>query len=154
MGERPHVKRPIGSKYYISVRVTNNVKPRKLLDSFDLIIMVSKRNRYPPQFDRAPYNLFVSRYTEVGASILKVETTDKDEDAYNKDTSLRLQGVENGRLRLNSSSGVVSVARSFLSAPPVIYGSIEAYNTHGSPFLRREAPLKVLVCDTSGKLPV
>ncbi|XP_026315594.1 cadherin-related tumor suppressor isoform X2 [Hyposmocoma kahamanoa] len=109
--DRENLAHNLGQNYItLTVTVSDNGK-MKLTDSVRVTIYVTDVNDNAPVFKRLPYKVEVSEGTAIGASIMRVYSTDADE-GLNGDIYYKLiKGDDFGHFSLDEATGQLIIAK-------------------------------------------
>ena len=164
VGERPALTGRIGDEFVVNVTSLDEPPPPAGdLRSFQLRVLVSRKNLSPPRFvrrtsstpPRGDCSADAYRYDVAGTPLRMRQTasvSDDDVDDYNRAVTFSLDGRAAPYLSIDPVTGRLSSGRVLRASPGgVIRTSVVATNAIASPRLSSSVDLAVYVCDLPGK---
>ncbi|KAL3265830.1 hypothetical protein HHI36_010026 [Cryptolaemus montrouzieri] len=109
--DREYMVQSTGQNYLtIEAAVTDNGNPR-LRDKVKVNIFVTDVNDNPPKFLRTPYKVQISEVSSLGTQVLRIYTSDADEELNGDVFYTITEGNEDGKFTIDDATGQITLAR-------------------------------------------
>ena len=126
------------------------IAPDVVLAVMNLEIIVSRKNKVPPRFQKEIYTAEVFRFSQAGRKIIQIGAEDDDDEYYNRETTYSVTWPLNPPVAVDKHNGTIMSLADLRLATPVVNAEITATNI-GSPPLSAKTNLSIFVRDISGR---